>query len=191
MVPAKNKVLIKLKPFKAVILPTLLYGSETWNLLQHNIQQLQVFVNRCLRIITGFSLWEKMRNTQLRNKAYIDRVDVMIQKRGLQWLGHVERMHDDRLPKKLLVSKIRYGKRHQGGQKQRWHDLIHAELKEVNMVTGWKTEARDRKKWRTNIYNLLHDLNARKKSTEKAQKDFARGRYNSDYDNSDNKNNSV
>ena len=79
----KIKVLTKLKLFKAVILPTLLYGSETWNLLQHNIQRLQVFVNRCLRIITGTSLWEKMRNTQLRNKANIDRVDVMIQKRRL------------------------------------------------------------------------------------------------------------
>ena len=111
-----------------------------------------------------------MRNTQLQNKANIDRVDVMIQKRRLQWLGHVKRMHDDRLPKKLLVSKIRDGKRHQKGQKQRWHDLIHADLKEVNMVTSWKTEARDRKKWRTNIYNLLHDLNARKESTEKAKR---------------------
>ena len=78
-------------------------------------------------------------------------------------------MHDDRLPKKLLVSKIRAGKRHQEGQKQRWHDLIHTELNEVNMVTSWKTEVRDRKKWCTNIYNLLHDLNARKKSTEKAK----------------------
>ena len=100
----KIKVLTKLKLFKAIILPTLLYGSETWNLLQHNIQRLQVFVKRCLRIITGTSLWVKMRNTQLRNKANINRVDVMIQKRRLQWLGHVERMHDDRLPKKLLVS---------------------------------------------------------------------------------------
>ena len=98
-------------------------GSETWNLL-----------------------WEKMRNTQLRNKANIDRVGVMIEKRRLQWLGHVKRMHDDRLPKKLLVSKIRDDKRHQRGQNQRWHDLINADLKEVNMVTSWKTEARDRKK---------------------------------------------
>ena len=152
-------------------------------------QRLQLFVNRCLRIITGNSLWEKMRNTQLRNKANIDRVDVMFQKKRLQWLGHVERMHDDRLPKKLLVSKLRDGKRHQGGQKQNWHDLIHADLKEVNMVKSWKTEARDKKKWHINIYNLLHDLNARKESTEKSKKDFARGRYIRDFDNSKDKNN--
>ena len=115
----KIKVLTKLKLFKAVILPTLLYDSETWNLLQHKIQRLQVFINRCLRSITGTSLWKIIRNTQLWNKANIDRVDVMIQKKRLQWLGHVERMHDDRLPKKILVSKIMDGNRHQRGQKQR------------------------------------------------------------------------
>ena len=92
----------------------------------------------------------------------------MIQKRRLQWLGHVERIHDDRLPKKLLVSKIRDGKRHQGGQKQRWHDLIHADLKEVNMVTSWKTEARDRKKWRTNIYFFMTSMHVR--NQQKKQK---------------------
>ena len=32
------------------------------------------------------------------------RIDVMIQKRRLQWLGHLERMPADRLPKKLLTS---------------------------------------------------------------------------------------
>ena len=124
----KIRISTKVKLFKSVILPILLYGSETWNLLQHNIQRLQVFVNRCLRIITGTSLWDKMRSTQLGNKANIDRVDVMIQKRRLQLLGHVERMHDNRLPKNLL-SKIRNGRRNQSRKKQRWYYPVHADLK--------------------------------------------------------------
>ena len=118
----KIKVQTKLKLFKAVIIPNLLYGSETWNLLQKHTQRLQVFVNRCLRIITGTSLWEKIRNTQLRSSSNIDRVEVMIQKRRLKWLGH------------LLISKIADGKRHQGGQKQRWHDLVQSDLKKLNIV---------------------------------------------------------
>ena len=129
----KINVQTKLKLFKAVIIPKLLYGSETWNLLQHHTQRLKVFVNRCLRIITGTFLWDKMRNTQLRSNAKIERVEVLIQKWRLQWLGHLARMPDDRLPKKLLVSRISNGKRHQGGQKQRWHDLIQADLKKVNL----------------------------------------------------------
>ena len=112
-----------------------------------------------------------MRNTQLRNLTKIERVDVLIQKRRLQWLGHVERMSDERLQKKLLVSKIMNGKRGQGGQKQRWHDLIHADLKQLNMVADWRTAARDRKQWRNNINKLLHELNAQKELDEKARKD--------------------
>ena len=63
------------------------------------------------------------------------------------------------------------GKRCQGGQKQRWHDLIHADLKQLNMVADWRTAARDRKKWRNNINKLLHELNAQKELDEKARKD--------------------
>ena len=109
----------KLKLLKSTIIPTLLYGSETWNLRQHHIQGLQLFTNKCLRITTGTSSWEKIKNTELRDKANIERIDVMIQKRRLQWLGHLERMPADRLLKKLLTSKITDGRRQQGGQKQR------------------------------------------------------------------------
>ena len=115
-----------------------------------------------------------MRYTQLRNLTKIERVNVLIQKRRLQWLGHVERMSDERLQKKLLVSKIMNGKRCQGGQKQRWHDLIHADLKQLNMVSDWRTAARDRKQWRNNINKLLHELNAQKELDEKARKDFVK-----------------
>ena len=93
----KIKVSTKLKLFKAIIIPTLLYGSETWNVIQSHIQRLQVFTNRFLRIITGTSLWDKLRNTQLRCKSKIERVEVMIQRRRLQWLGHLEKMENARL----------------------------------------------------------------------------------------------
>ena len=129
----KIKVSTKLKLFKAIIIPTLLYGSETWNVLQCHIQRLQVFTNRCLRIITETSLWDKLRNTQLRCKSKIERVDVMIQRRRLQWLGHLKRMENSKLQKKLMVSKIAEGSRSQGNQK-RWHDLIYTDLKKLNII---------------------------------------------------------
>ena len=163
----KIKVQTKLKLFKAVIIPNLLYGSETWNLLQKHTQRLQVFVNRCLRIITGTSLWEKMRNTQLQSSSNIDRVEVMIQKRRLKWLGHLERMPDDRLPRRHLVSKIAGGKRHQGEQKQRWHDLVQLDLKKLNIVDFWRAKAHDRRKWRNNITKRLQELNREKELEEK------------------------
>ena len=53
---SKKNVDTKVKLFKSTIIPTLLYGSDTWNLLQHHIQRLHVFANKCSRIITGTSL---------------------------------------------------------------------------------------------------------------------------------------
>ena len=168
----KIKVSTKLKLFKAIIIPTLLYGSETWNVLQCHIQRLQVFTNRCLRIITGTSLWDKLRNTQLRCNSKIERVDVMIQRRRLQWFGHLKRMENSRLQKKLMVSKIAEGSRSQGGQKKRWHDLIYTDLKKLNIVDTWKTEARNRNDWRKNIKSLSQKINEEAERNEQSKKDL-------------------
>ena len=104
-----------------------------------------------------------MRNTQLRSNAKIERVGVLIQKRRLQWLEHLARMPDDRLPKKLLVSRISNGKRYQGGQKQRWHDLIQADLKKVNLENVWRVEAQNRKFWRNKPSNFFVFIMEKKK----------------------------
>ena len=40
------KTTIKLRMFKAVVLPTLLYGSESWTPLSKHVKRLQVFVMR-------------------------------------------------------------------------------------------------------------------------------------------------
>ena len=66
------------------------------------------------------------------------------------------------------------GERCQGGKKQRWHDLIHADFKQLKMVVDSRTAARDRKQWHNNVNKLLHDLNAQKELDEKARKDFAK-----------------
>ena len=70
----KNKLCI----FKAVILPTLLYGSETWAVIGHHLHRLQGFVMCCLRIILGVSMHEKMRNTEIRKLASMETVESMI-----------------------------------------------------------------------------------------------------------------
>ena len=83
----------------------------------------------------------------------------MIQRRRLQWLRHLERMENSRLQKKLMVSKIAEGSRSQGGQKKRWHDLIYTDLKKLNIIDTWKTEARNRNDWRKNIKSLPQKTN--------------------------------
>ena len=47
----------------------------------------------------------------------------------LRWTGHVIRMPDERLPKKVFYGELQEGKRSQGGQKKRYKDTIKASLK--------------------------------------------------------------
>ena len=82
-----------------LIIPILLYGSESWTPLSQHIKRLLGFVMRCLRIILGILVRQKQRNTDIWAKASIDTVDKMIRKRRLRWLGHVARMEPHCIPR--------------------------------------------------------------------------------------------
>ena len=108
----KLKRKTKMRLFKSIIMPILLYGCETWAPLSNHVQRL---------LISVFGLYVKslrdmLRNTEIRSRGNIEGVDSILQLKRLKWLRHIERMADSRWPKKLLVSKICGGKRSQGGQ---------------------------------------------------------------------------
>ena len=48
---------IKIQVYRAIIVPTLLYGAETWVLYQKQIRLLERFHQRCLRFILGIK-WQ-------------------------------------------------------------------------------------------------------------------------------------
>ena len=54
---------------------------------------------------------------------------MVIMRRRLRWLGHIERMDDSRLPKCLLVCRPVNGRMSAGGQKRRWSDVLISDLK--------------------------------------------------------------
>ena len=70
-------------------------------------------------------------------------------KAQLRWTGHVTRMPDERLPKKILYGELQVGKRSHGGQKKRYKDTLKASLKAFNIpIVSWEQIAQDRTKWR-------------------------------------------
>ena len=63
--------------------------------------------------------------------------------------GHVTRMPDERLPKKILYGKLQVGKRSYGGQKKRYKDTLKASLKDFKIQTeSWEQIAQGCTKWR-------------------------------------------
>ena len=59
----------------------------------------------------------------------MDRVETMLTKRRLSWLGLNERMEDFQFPKFFLVYRPVIGRRSAGGHKKRWCDVLVSDLK--------------------------------------------------------------
>ena len=76
-------------------------------------------------------------------------VHTLLKLAQLRWTGHVIRMPDERLQKKVLYGELQEGKRSQGGQKKRYKDTLKVSLKDFNIPTeSWEQAAQDQTKWR-------------------------------------------
>ena len=55
----------------------------------------------------------------------------------LQWAGHVERMADDRLPKRAAGLR-RQGRRRRGRPRLSWEDCVNRDVRKTGEEEGWK-----------------------------------------------------
>ena len=139
----------KLKVYKAVVLPTLLYACETWTVYQRHAKKLNHFHLSCLRKLLKIRWQDKIPDTEVLKKAKMQSVHTLLKLVQLRWTGHVTRMPDERLLKKVLYGELQEGKRSQGGQKKRYKDILKASLKDFNIpIESWEQAAQDRTKWR-------------------------------------------
>ena len=75
----------KMKIFCALVKPVLLHGCETWSVTQVNLQRLNTFHMRCIRLILGVSRWNKIKNSNNLERACEDPIAVTIQRQRLHW----------------------------------------------------------------------------------------------------------
>jgi hypothetical protein len=80
-----------------------------------------------------------------------------VKKRRLQYLGHVVRIEEDRVPKKIL-DQHPGGRRKRGKPRKRWLDDGTKDL-EVLGIRGWRRRV-DRKEWAKSVgeARVLHGL---------------------------------
>ena len=93
--------------YHAAVLGVLLYGAETWATKGVSTQKVEAFNNRCLQRIMNISRAEQragyISSVQMRRNFGMDEAleDVVITRR-LRLLGHVARMQEDCVSKRLL-----------------------------------------------------------------------------------------
>ncbi|BHF58657.1 hypothetical protein SprV_0100161100 [Sparganum proliferum] len=125
----------KLKMYKAVILPTQMYGVETWPIY--------------LRCILKLSWQDRIPDTDALERTGILSIYTMPRQMQLRWSGHLVRMDDERLPKRLFYGDVATASHRQGGQIRRYNDTLMSSLKRLQInPTNWEELAHDRPTWR-------------------------------------------
>jgi len=122
---------LKIKIYRAIILPFVLHGYKTWSLTWMEERRLRMFENRVLRgIFWPKKEWRKLHNEELNELYSSPNVFRVVKSRIMRWAGHVTRMVERRGVYRGLVGKPE-GKRQLGRTRRRWEDNIKVGLQEV------------------------------------------------------------
>jgi hypothetical protein len=137
--------------YRTIIRPVVTYGSETWCLTANDEISLRTWERKVLRKIYGpvydNGIWRIKTNKEL--MALYQELDIVaeIKKARLRWLGHVERMSEDRVINKLYMSKPE-GRGSVGRPKMGWLDDVDEDLRKMR-ISGWRGKGRRRDEWKS------------------------------------------
>jgi hypothetical protein len=154
---------VKVRIYKTIILPVVLYGCETWSPTLREEHELRVFENRLLKrtfvpkrvgVMGG---WRKLHNEELHNMYSSPSIIRIMKSRRMRWAGHVARMGEKRNVYRLLVGKPEV-KRPLGRPKLKSIDNIKKDLLDIILgVVDWIGLPQDRCGWII-LVNVVRNL---------------------------------
>ena len=138
----------KLTVYKKIYLPILLYGAENWILNERQRKRVAAAQMKYLRRVANIKLTDKIRSSVIREQLKMRHVQQDIDKKKLQWLGHLIRMPDN-MPTKIAWKTRGHGKTRRGRPRKTW-DTEMAETLRGRNVTWAEAQmrARNRQEWR-------------------------------------------
>jgi len=153
---------LKIKIYKTIILPVVLYGCETWLLTLRNERKLRVFENMVLRRIFEpkrdevMGEWRRLHNEELNDLYSSPNIVWVIKSRRMRWAGHVACVGEERGAYSVLLGKPE-GRRRLRRPRRRWVDNIRMDLQEVGCgYWDWIGLAQDRDGWRTLVSAVMN-----------------------------------
>ena len=124
---------LKIKIYRTIILPVVLYGCETCSLTLQEERRLRVFENKVLRRIFGPRRDEvtgdcrRLHNEEINDLYSSPNIAQVLKSRRIRWAGHVARMGEEWRVYRVLLGKPE-GKRPMGRPRRRWVDNIRMDL---------------------------------------------------------------
>ena len=90
-----NNILRKtnLRVYKTLVVPVLLYGSETWKMNKGNDKAVDVFHSRCLQKIFRIRWEDHVSTKELLERAGMKPLSVEVMTRRWKMIGHILRKH--------------------------------------------------------------------------------------------------
>jgi hypothetical protein len=153
---------VRIKLYKTIILPVVLYACETWSLTIREKHRLRVSENRVLRRIFGPNMdevtggWRKLHNEELHGLYSSPSIIMVIKARRIRWAGHVARIGDVRGAYNILVGGPE-GRRPLGRPRRRWEDNIKMDLREIGFGgVDWIHLAQATDRWRTLVNTAMN-----------------------------------
>jgi len=99
-----------LKLYKTLIRQVVSYGAEAWMLTKKDEQALLIFERKIFRRIYSPKFenreWKSWTNRELEEMSKGENIVKWIDGQRISWLGHLERMEEDRMSQKDLHSRI-------------------------------------------------------------------------------------
>lgn len=147
----------KLRLYKTLIRPIVMYACETWSLTLRQESLLSCFERKVLRSICGpiqeNGRWRIRTNRELTEIFGEETIVAAVKSARLRWAGHVARMEDNRMPKKALEKKFD-STRARGRPRKRWLDGVEDDILKLG-VDNWRSLAQDRLRWRFSLIEIL------------------------------------
>ena len=143
----------KINLYEVFVVSVFLHGVECWTLRKLDEHRILTAEMGWLRKLAGISRRQRKKNEDIRLELnQMETLVEKIQKRRLQWFGHVKRMDNSRLPAKALETLVS-GTRSQGRQKKRWMDNVKQDLHQRGSDIQQATKCtKDRKQWKKFVH---------------------------------------
>jgi hypothetical protein len=124
----------------------LMYGAEVWQIPTREIKKKLSTEMEELRRTARKSRMERIKNERIKEtmgtKGKPDIVDIIERKR-LQWYGHIKRMPEERIPK-LIMEWIPQERSERGSSRKKWMEGVQTAMRTRNLeLDQW----RNREEW--------------------------------------------